>query len=134
MHIGPISNTASSLLAGSGLTTNVNGVQPTPAPTGLPTRPESVTASSGIGDLQDASASNKQLEAHLEDAVGAVNAFLKPISSNLEFSIDEESGKTIVKLVDTETNTILRQYPTKETLAIARDIDKFQGLLIKTEA
>ena len=71
---------------------------------------------------------------HLEEAVSAINAFLKPISNNLEFSVDEGSGKTVVKLVDTETNTVLRQYPTKEALAIARDIDKFQGLLINTEA
>lgn len=72
--------------------------------------------------------------AHLENAVSAINAFLKPISNNLEFSIDEGSGKTVVKLVDTETDTVLRQYPTKEALAIAKDIDRFQGLLINTEA
>ena len=72
--------------------------------------------------------------ARLEDAVSAINAFLKPISDNLEFSVDEGSGKTVVKLVDTETNTVLRQYPTKEALAIAKDIDRFQGLLINTEA
>jgi hypothetical protein len=57
-----------------------------------------------------------------------------PFSNNLEFSVDEGSGKTVVKLVDTETNTVLRQYPTKEALAIAKDIDRFQGLLINTEA
>ena len=74
------------------------------------------------------------IAAHLEHAVSAINAFLKPISNNLEFSIDEGSGKTVVKLVDMETNTVLRQYPTKEALAIAKDIDRFQGLLINTEA
>jgi flagellar protein FlaG len=70
----------------------------------------------------------------LKGAVDAINAFLKPFSSSIEFSIDEDSGKTIVKLMDKETNTVLRQYPTKEALAIARDIDKFQGLLVNTEA
>ena len=70
----------------------------------------------------------------LQGAVDAINAFLKPISSSIEFSIDEDSGKTIVKLMDKETNTVLRQYPSKEALAIAKDIDKLQGLLVKTEA
>lgn len=70
----------------------------------------------------------------LKGAVDAINAFLKPIASSIEFSIDEDSGKTIVKLMDKETNTVLRQYPTKEALAIARDIDKLQGLLVNTEA
>ena len=70
----------------------------------------------------------------LKGAVDAINAFLKPISSSIEFSIDEDSGKTIVKLMDTETDTVLRQYPSREALAIAKDIDKLQGLLVNTEA
>ena len=70
----------------------------------------------------------------LQGAVEAINNFLKPISSSIEFSIDEDSGKTIVKLMDKETNTVLRQYPSKEALAIAKDLDKLQGLLVKTEA
>jgi flagellar protein FlaG len=79
---------------------------------------------------EDAATQGKKLQG----AVDAINAFLKPISSGIEFSIDEDSGKTIVKLMDKETNTVLRQYPTKEALAIAKDIDKLQGLLMKTEA
>lgn len=86
-----------------------------------------VSASSGT---EDAAKQGKQLQG----AVDAINDFLKPISSSIEFSIDEDSGKTIVKLMDKETNTVLRQYPTKEALAIAKDIDKLQGLLLKTEA
>jgi flagellar protein FlaG len=74
------------------------------------------------------------LAKHLEQAVSAINAFLKPISNNLEFSVDDDSGKTVVKLMDRETNTVLRQYPTKEALAISKEIDRFQGLLINTEA
>jgi flagellar protein FlaG len=79
------------------------------------------------------SASSGVQNDELNGAVDAINAFLKPISS-IEFSIDEDSGKTIVKLMDTETNTVLRQYPSREALAIAKDIDKFQGLLVNTEA
>ena len=85
---------------------------------------------SALSGKEDAATQGKQLQG----AVDAINAFLKPISSGIEFSIDEDSGKTIVKLMDKETNTVLRQYPTKEALAIAKDIDKLQGLLMKTEA
>lgn len=105
------------------------------SPSGLQAPPASVEPATRA----DLAASPENVErgtvaADLEDAVSAINAFLKPISNNLEFSIDEGSGKTVVKLVDTETNTVLRQYPTKEALAIAKDIDRFQGLLINTEA
>lgn len=72
--------------------------------------------------------------AELKHSVDAINQFLKPVASNIEFSIDESSGRTLVKVVDTETNTVIRQTPTKEVLAIAKELDKLQGLLIRDKA
>lgn len=70
----------------------------------------------------------------LKHALDAINRFLKPVASNIEFSIDPDSGRTLVKIVDTETNTVIRQTPSKEVLAIARELDKLQGLLIREKA
>jgi flagellar protein FlaG len=93
----------------------------------------------GIAAQQPASAAPPKAASssepqELKGSVDAINSFIKTFSNNLEFSIDEESGRTVVKLVDTETDTVLRQYPTKEALALARDIENFQGHLLKTEA
>ena len=41
------------------------------------------------------------------------------------------TGKTIIKVVDTATDTVIRQIPSEEAIAIAKSIDKMQGLLIK---
>lgn len=82
----------------------------------------------------EATSSGEPQKAELKASVEGINAFLKTFSNYIQFSIDEESGRTIVKLVDTETDTVLRQYPTKEALALARDIENFQGHLLKTEA
>ncbi len=70
----------------------------------------------------------------LKHALDAINKFLKPVASNIEFSIDQDSGRTLVKIVDTETNTVIRQTPSKEVLAIAKELDKLQGLLIREKA
>lgn len=70
----------------------------------------------------------------LDQAVSAINKFLAPIASSIEFSIDEESGRTLVKVVDTDTNTVLRQFPSKEALDISHQLDKLQGLLLKEKA
>jgi hypothetical protein len=37
---------------------------------------------------------------------------------------------TIIKVVDTATDTVIRQIPSEEAIAIAKSIDKMQGLLI----
>ncbi|EGF30306.1 hypothetical protein IMCC9480_1720 [Oxalobacteraceae bacterium IMCC9480] len=56
------------------------------------------------------------------------------MASSIEFSIDESSGRTLIKVVDTDTNTVLRQFPTKEAIAISNELDKLQGLLVRDKA
>ncbi len=70
----------------------------------------------------------------LDQAVEAINRFLKPVASSIEFSIDHDSGRTIVQVIDTDTQDVLRQFPSKEALAISHELDKLQGLLIREKA
>jgi flagellar protein FlaG len=67
-------------------------------------------------------------------AVEAANAYMQSVSSSLKFSLDDASGRTVVKVVDAETEEVLRQFPSEEMLAISRSIDRMQGLLINREA
>ena len=53
---------------------------------------------------------------------------------NLRFSIDEDTGKTIIKVVDTHTDEVIRQFPTEQAIEIARTLDKVQGLLFNDKA
>lgn len=70
----------------------------------------------------------------LRQAVERINQSLPPSNQGIEFSIDEDSERVIVKVVDRETREVLRQMPTQEALDIAKALDRTQGLLIKLEA
>lgn len=70
----------------------------------------------------------------VENAVGKLNENPQFTAQGLRFSIDEESGKTVVKIVDTSTQEVLRQFPSAEALALAHSIDKMQGLLLREKA
>ena len=71
----------------------------------------------------------------LKNVVDSINRTLKQANKNLEFSLDESTNKPIVKLVDTETGDVIRQFPSEEMLVISHAIDQFQqGLLLKQEA
>lgn len=70
----------------------------------------------------------------LDNAVDAINKFLKPVASSIEFSIDKNSGRTVVQVIDTDTNDVLRQFPSKEALAISLELDRYQGILLKDKA
>ena len=73
-------------------------------------------------------------EAQLQDAVNAANDFIKPITNSVEFSIDKDSERMVVKVMDNATREVIRQIPSEEMLAIAQALDKIQGLLIKQKA
>ena len=70
----------------------------------------------------------------LENAVKQVNDFLKPINNSIQFNVDDDTGKTIVKVIDLATKDVIRQFPSEEMLAIASAIDKMKGLLIQQKA
>jgi flagellar protein FlaG len=71
----------------------------------------------------------------LKNAVGKFNDVMRQSKQNLEFSVDTDTKKPVVKLVDTETGDVIRQIPSEEMLSIARSIDHFQqGLLLKQKA
>ncbi|MES2935510.1 MAG: flagellar protein FlaG [Pseudomonadota bacterium] len=72
--------------------------------------------------------------AEVAQSVEAINKFLKPVANNIEFSVDEDSGTTLVKIIDTETQAILRQIPSKEALSMAKELGKLQGLLVREKA
>ncbi|OWY36218.1 flagellar protein FlaG [Herbaspirillum aquaticum] len=73
-------------------------------------------------------------DSELNDAVGKLNDFAAANAAALNFSKDQDTGKTIIKVVDTATDTVIRQIPSEEAIAIAKSIDKMQGLLIKEKA
>ena len=66
-----------------------------------------------------------------------INKVLQQLSHSLEFSVDEETKRPIVKMVDTETGELIRQIPSEETLAISHAIGQLQiqnGTLLKQKA
>jgi flagellar protein FlaG len=70
----------------------------------------------------------------VEQAVTAANEAMTAIKSELEFSVDYRTGKTVVRVVDGETGEVIRQMPSKEIIEIAKALDRLQGLLIRNEA
>lgn len=59
---------------------------------------------------------------------------VEPVAQNLQFTIDGETGKTVIRVVDSATKEVIRQIPNEEVLAIARALDRLQGLLLKGKA
>ncbi|KYC29572.1 hypothetical protein ACY05_01745 [Sterolibacterium denitrificans] len=75
--------------------------------------------------------------AAVEEATRQVAELVQSRASNLVFSLDDDSGKTIVKIVDAQTDEVIRQIPSEEMLALAKSIEEYQNaqsVLIKDSA
>lgn len=70
----------------------------------------------------------------LKEATDRIKAFVQPINSGLEFAIDKDTGRTLVKVIDQQTKEVVRQIPSEEVLNIAKALDKLQGLFIHNKA
>jgi flagellar protein FlaG len=62
-------------------------------------------------------------------AVQEIEKFVQSVRRNLEFSIDEASGKVIVKVIASETGEVVRQLPSAEALKIADNLQSAHSLL-----
>ena len=90
-----------------------------------------------VQSAQNTSASNsttKPKPEELDQAVKAVNEFVKPFNNALNFSVDQESKTTVVKVIDQSTKEVIRQIPSEEMLALAKALDTMKGLLIQQKA
>lgn len=60
----------------------------------------------------------------LESALESVNSHMKSMQRDLQFSLDKELGRTIVKVVDSDSGKTIRQIPEDVFLDLARNLRK----------
>ncbi len=71
----------------------------------------------------------------LIDAVSTLQDYVQNIQRDLEFTVDEELGRVIIRVYDSETKEIIRQIPAEEMLKLARQMAQAEeGLLLSTRA
>ena len=74
----------------------------------------------------------------LQQVVEKLNDHVQNIQRDLHFSVDDDSGRTVIRVVNTETEEVVRQIPSEEVLRISSNIqqqlDDLKGLLFETSA
>jgi len=104
--------------------------------------PEAILASRVFGATEPARPSGEPVaEAAPMDKLGAVvasiNDYLQTVRRDLEFSVNEDTGRVVVTVRNAETGEIVRQIPPEEVLNLAARIDghdRDSGLLVQERA
>lgn len=95
-----------------------------------PVRRVSEDAPKAVSDLK---AEPKQPSSEqLKNAADNISRAMQQTNQNLEFefTMDTDTKKSVIKVVDKQTGELVRQIPSEETVEIARSIDRFQRSLL----
>ena len=63
-----------------------------------------------------------------------LNQFVSDNARSLRFRVDDLSGRTVMTVINSVTDEVIRQIPAEETLALARSLSEFRGQLIDEKA
>jgi len=70
----------------------------------------------------------KVQEEQLDAAVTKLNDFIQNVQRDLEFKTDEASGKTVVTVIDRQTEEVVRQIPDDVALTMAQNLQQDEPL------
>mgnify|MGYP000016307651 CR=1 FL=1 len=105
------------------------------APQSSPPRTATATPVAATGDTPGVTPTSQAQPTldQVQQALEQVQQVVRPLAQSLQFSIDKDTHGTVVKIVDTDTNKVIRQIPSEEMLQMAKALDKFTGLLMKQQ-
>ena len=70
---------------------------------------------------------NPQVDSEqLNAAIHDINEYVQQVQRTLQFSVDDDTGTTVVKVLDSATDEVIRQFPPEEALALARHLQASQ--------
>ncbi len=99
----------------------ISPVAATAAIHGSPDNSHDLQANATI--LGQGNAKQAENETVLDETVRGLNEHMKAVQSELHFSVDKDSGHTVIKVMDMATQKIIRQIPNEEALIVARKLD-----------
>lgn len=72
--------------------------------------------------------------ADVESAVDETNQMLRYINERLEFSVHEATNRVMVKVLDRDTDEVLREIPPEQMLDLVAKLQELVGLLVDKKA
>ena len=70
----------------------------------------------------------------LEKMAQQLRDFMGEMNRSLQFQVDEESGRDVIKVVDKNSGELIKQYPSEEVLSLVAKLSETAGFLIDQTA
>ncbi|MBP7712423.1 MAG: flagellar protein FlaG [Gammaproteobacteria bacterium] len=69
----------------------------------------------------------------LSELAEELSELAQVVRRELDFSVDEDSGRTVIRVVDSETGKLVRQIPPEEVLTLVARFREYQAGLVEEQ-
>ncbi|MEE9396080.1 MAG: flagellar protein FlaG [Methylococcales bacterium] len=73
-------------------------------------------------------------EESIDDVVVEMNKMAQQLHRELQFSTSEESGMIVIKVVDKETDEVIREIPSEEVQEMRKRLSEAAGMIFRDSA
>jgi len=81
-----------------------------------------------------ADGNNKPDQGQLDQMVSGLNDLVQELHRELQFTLDKESGEVVIKVIDRQTEEVVRQLPPEEVLRLRERLQKAAGAIFRDTA
>ncbi|SFZ77512.1 flagellar protein FlaG [Chitinimonas taiwanensis] len=93
-------------------------------------KPQATAEASTVTAAEKASENQRSVQ----ESVKKLNETIAVFNRSIQFSIDDDTSRNIVRIVDVNSKEVIRQIPSQEVIEIAQAFDKLKGLLFSDKA
>jgi|GEM_PF-1162197 flagellar protein FlaG len=107
------------------------------------TRNRQVDAATHVATARAAAAEQVTVSREAFDrVVSELEAYVQNAQRNLDFQVDDKTGRVVVKVIDATDDSVIRQIPSEEMLAVSQRLQDFldknhmdmRGMLLEIKA
>jgi flagellar protein FlaG len=91
------------------------------------------TATATSQSLEQQELERQQRAEALQDKVTELNDYMQNFNRSLQFTVDDSSGDTVVKVIDSDTDEVVRQIPSQALLDARNAAEKYRGILLEVK-
>ena len=70
----------------------------------------------------------------LEAAVSDMQNFVQSVQRDINFNVDDSSGRVVINVTEAASGDVIRQIPSEEALRLSENLSEIRSLLFKAEA
>ena len=100
--------------------------------------PDKVVVRQGLSENEQSVPSTKESSQpsnqQLEQAADNLNKHVQNLKRDLHFSVNDDTGETVIRVVDSESQKTIRTIPSDEFLSMSQHLNQTMGLLLNASA